>query len=182
MTKWLALSWYWLRSRYAPQNAFVRCETCPNWIFHSHVKMSTRVENMPDPGAATDADAHDRLPTDPLACGLLPFPTLALDYRAGVCALDRPKVFNDFTTGFALKVWTGHDWCPRHPLFEPHIVQGSNLEYRPGDATLGSAGFNRLPTFQEAVAMALKNSKADAITEQSSGQLINNNDSDNRSH
>ena len=99
---------------------------------------------------------------------------LALDYRAGVCALDRPKVFNDYTTGFALKCWTGHDWCPRHPLYDPKIGQGSDLEYRPDDATLGAAGFNRLPTFQEAVAMAMKNDKiqkSDQATTEAQSQV-----------
>lgn len=137
MIKRLRLAWYWVRSRYAPQNAFVRCSTCPHWIFHSRVK-TNRAVNLPDGAIAP----------------------LALDYRAGICALDQPKVFNDFTTGFALKVWTGDDWCPRHPLYDPNIVQGSDLQYRPGEgSTFGTGGFDRLPTFQEAVAMAMKDSQ-----------------------
>lgn len=141
MIKRLRLAWYWVRSRYAPQNAYVRCETCPHWIFHSHVKTSRQ-----QLGSTAEL-----------------FPPLTLDYRAGVCALERPKVFNDFTTGFAFKAWTGTDWCPRHPLYDPRIVQGSDLEYRPGNDTLGAAGFNRLPTFREAVALAMEDADGRVI-------------------
>ena len=144
MIKSLRLAWYWLRSRYAVPNAYVRCETCPNWIFHSHVK-TERAVNLPDSA----------------------FAPLELDFQAGICALDRPKVFNDYTTGFAFKAWIGDDWCPRHPLYDPKIVQCSDLQYRPGeDATLANGGFDRLPTFQEAVAMAMKSSTIDKVSDQ----------------
>lgn len=157
MIKRLRLAWYWLRSRYALQNTFVRCGTCPHWIFHSHVKPL-----LPMPGSAFGEIAP-----------------LALDYRAGICALDRPKVFNDFTTGFAFKAWTGHDWCPRHPLYDPRIVQGSDLQYRPGEDTLGAAGFDRLPTFKEAVAMAVKDAKMAQSLTQSLNQSISSMDASN---
>jgi hypothetical protein len=78
-----------------------------------------------------------------------------LKFVAGLCLKDRPRIFNDYTTGYALRVWTGEDWCPRHPLYDGKIVQGSDLQYRPGEFDrLGASGFSRLPSFAEAVKMA----------------------------
>jgi len=132
---WIRLGFYWLRSRYAPQNAFVRCRTCPHWLVHSTV--------------------DTRLPAAKLPLGLTQ--PLTLTYIAGLCLKDSPRIFNDFTTGYALRIWTGDDWCHRHPLYDAHSVQGSTLQYRPGvESYKGAAGFSRLPTFAEAVQLATK--------------------------
>jgi len=130
----IRLGFYWLRSRYAPRNTFVRCRTCPHWLRHSRV------------------DA--RLPAARLLQGATQ--PLSLKYIAGLCLKDAPRVFNDFTTGYALRVWTGDDWCHRHPLYDAKILQGSDLAYRPGaESYQGAAGFSRQPSFAEAVQLAV---------------------------
>lgn len=125
----ILFGYYWLRSRYAAPNAFVRCTTCPNWLFHSRVKS----ELSDVPGHQNPEPFHD----------------------AGLCKLDVPRVFTDYTTGYALRIWTANDSCTRHPLYDGQIVHGSDLQYRPGAAdTEGAAGFSRLPTLAEALKMS----------------------------
>jgi hypothetical protein len=128
---WIRLSVFWVRSRFAEPNRFVACRTCPHWLRHSQVDY--------------------RLPQPKLAF----MDIAALQFVAGLCLKDKPRIFADYTTGYALRVWTGEDWCPRHPLYESKIVQGSDLEFLPGEQTTqASAGFSRHPTFAEAVRMA----------------------------
>lgn len=129
------LAWYWLRSRYAAPNTFVSCSTCPNWIRHSRlVSRYARVNETDGTEEFGREMAHD----------------------AGVCALDVPAVFRDVQTGYALKIWTGRDFCFRHPLYDDAPVHGTDLHYRPGDPeTARYAGFDRAPSFREALAMSI---------------------------
>jgi len=133
LLKWARLGWYWLRSRYSSPNRFVACRTCPHWLVHSPIDARLPAAKLPQGGSQS----------------------LALKYVAGVCLKDVPRIFVDYTTGYALRVWTGADWCPRHPLYEKRILQGSGLEYRPGEQlTQVNAGFSRHPSFAEAVKLA----------------------------
>jgi len=134
---WIRLGVYWLRSRFAAPNRFVFCRTCPHWLCHS--KVDYRLQ-------------HAKLPDSPEYVQQSP---ASLKFIAGLCRKDLPRIFADYTTGYALRVWTGEDWCPRHPLYESKIVQGSDLEFLPGEQTTqATAGFSRHPTFAEAVRMA----------------------------
>lgn len=108
----------------------VTCEYCPNWRFHSLLKAERPM-----------IGADGRIAPQPFTL------------RVGLCRLDRAQVFQGAKLGFAFRGWIAADTCARHPRYNARILPGSDLEFRPGE-TKENAGFNRAPTYAEALKFA----------------------------
>lgn len=112
------------------------CGHCPHWIFQGSVPRPQNITVLENGAMVTKIQN--------------------VMERVGVCALDQAKIYNDFTTGFALKAWTSEDHCSRHPLYNKRPVAGSDLVMDPSSPeTQKFGGFNRLPSFAEAMKMAV---------------------------
>lgn len=131
---WIASRYNWKRLRVP-----VQCRTCPHWIYHSRILVPL--------SALADASGKNE-------------PSRVLSHDAGACALQEPRIFNDASIGYALKVMTGEDWCSKHPLYDAKLAQNSVFEFKPDDPRFQvSGGFSAfgqagMPTFAEAMKFA----------------------------
>lgn len=112
-----------------------RCATCPYWIYHSSHKV-----NLPTIYRVGQSIKRNEK-------------TQFIIHRAGICHLDKPETLMTQPMGHALRIWNAQDTCARHPLHVSRIIPDSDLEFRPGRETKANAGFSRIPSFKEALAM-----------------------------
>ena len=133
---WASALWY---ARMDFKKPSVRCDTCPRWKYHATVRPRFIEERDP-------------------AAGEREFPPVPL----GVCALSRPAIVNQGGIGFGLRLFHPDDWCPNHPFYKsapasdlPKFMPELHDGERNADGTEGqNAGFDRAPTFEEAMRLA----------------------------